>query len=72
MNFVAFFDLNHLVFLDEKHSTERERRYILYGRSIENRVLMIAFTSRREKVRVITARTASRKEREIYGKKETL
>ena len=38
----------------------RETRYILYGRSLEARVLMIGFTHRGGRVRVITARPASR------------
>ena len=62
----AFFDEHYRLFADEVHSTAGERRYILYGRSIENRVLMVGFTVRRHRVRVITARPASRKERQIY------
>ena len=62
----AFFDEQYRLFADEVHSTAGERRYILYGRSIENRVLMVGFTVRRHRVRVITARPASRKERQIY------
>jgi len=62
----CFYDANHRIFEDLRHSTLRERRYILYGRSLENRVLMVGFTHRAAKVRVITARPASRKERKIY------
>jgi len=63
----AFHDPRYRLFADEKHSTSRERRYILYGRSNENRVLMVGFALRGRRVRVITARPASRKERRIYG-----
>jgi uncharacterized DUF497 family protein len=52
------------------HSTDRERRYILYARSLENRVLMVGFTVRRFRVRVITARPASRRERRVYETKK--
>lgn len=38
----------------------------LYGKSLENRILMVGFTLRRKKVRIITARPASSKERIIY------
>jgi uncharacterized DUF497 family protein len=65
----AFYDPRHRLFEDQEHSTSRERRYILYGRSLENRVLMVGFTLRANRVRVITARPASRRERRIYDKR---
>jgi uncharacterized protein len=65
----TFYDPHVLLFEDRRHSSARETRYILYGRSLEARVLMIAFTHRGGKVRVITARPASRKERRIYEAK---
>jgi uncharacterized DUF497 family protein len=63
----SFFDPRYKLFEDAKHSTDLESRYVLYGRSLESRVLMIGFTLRDSKVRIITARPASKKEREIYG-----
>ena len=65
----VFYDPRHRLFEDEKHSTSREARYILYGRGLESRVLMVAFTLRAKLVRVITARPASRRERRIYEKR---
>lgn len=66
----AFYDPRYRLYEDNAHSTEREPRYILYASSIENRVLMVGFTVRGARLRVITARPASRKERSIYeGKK---
>ena len=65
----VFFDPEYKLFEDQKHSTKKEKRFILFGKGIENRVLMIGFTMRRSKVRIITARPASRKERGIYEKK---
>jgi len=62
----AFYDPRYRLFEDVQHSSSRETRYILYGRSLEARVLMVGFTRRGNKVRVITDRTASRKERRIY------
>ena len=56
------------MFADMIHSTARERRYILYGRSLENHILMVGFTLRGSKIRVITARPASKTERRIYGR----
>ena len=61
----AFFDEYYRLFEDLKHSSE-EKRYILYGKSIENRVLMVGFTVRGHRVRIITARPASQRERKIY------
>lgn len=66
----VFFDSNYKLFLDRIHSTAKETRYILFGTSVENRILMVGFTLRALKVRVITARAASKKERVIYGGKE--
>ncbi|NDC36508.1 MAG: BrnT family toxin [Proteobacteria bacterium] len=62
----VFFDAGYKLYNDLKHSAPVEKRYILYGRSLENRVSMIAFAMRGSKVRIITARPASKKEREIY------
>ena len=65
----VFFDEAHKIFVDIKHSVASEKRFIIYGRSLENRVLMIGFTLRSGLVRIITARPASKKEREVYESK---
>lgn len=67
----VFFDPDYKLFKDQKHSTGKETRYILYGQSSENRLLMIGFTVRNKKVRIITARPTSRKERLIYDEKKS-
>ena len=64
----AFFDPSYKLFEDRKHSAPYEQRFILYGKSLEQRILMVGFTLRQTKVRIITARSASRKERNIYEK----
>lgn len=64
----VFFDPNYKLFRDEKHSSSLEERFILYGESLERRILMIGFTVRQKRIRMITARQASRREREVYGK----
>lgn len=66
----AFYDPHYKMFLDVKHTTLRETRYILYGKSLEQRILMIGFTRRKEKVRIITARPASKRERTSYENKK--
>ena len=62
----AFYDPKYKLFEDVRQSTVGENRYILYGRSIENRVLMVGFTLRGRRIRVVTARPASRKERKTH------
>ena len=64
----VFFDANIVIFEDLKHS-QIEKRYIAFGTSHENRILMIGFTVRRNKIRIITARPASKKEKSVYEKK---
>jgi uncharacterized DUF497 family protein len=54
-------------YADAKHSIAGEARYILYGNSVEGRVLMVGFTLRGNRVRIITAWPASRKERAVYA-----
>jgi uncharacterized DUF497 family protein len=66
----AFYDPRYKLYQDAKHSTAGESRHVLYGRSMENRVLMVGFTARGARVRVLTARSASRKERQIYEKEK--
>lgn len=55
---------------DLKHS-EREERSLRLGRSLTGRVLMVAYTVRGagdgEKIRIISARRASGKERTAYA-----
>ena len=62
----VFGDPNLRIYKDLKHSSLLEQRLIAYGRSFEDRVLMLGFTVRRQKIRIITARPASRKERDVY------
>jgi uncharacterized protein len=64
----AFYDERRLITEDTKHSTEEELRFILFGKTKQGRVLFIIFTIRDEKVRVISARDADRKEVEFYEK----
>ena len=57
------------VSLDRKHSTTTEVRYHALGKTDENRAIFLSFTVRGYRVRIISARPASRKERGQYGKK---
>jgi hypothetical protein len=66
----AFFDGEAVIFSDTRHSTTKEKRWIFYGKSIYHNVLMVAFTVRAGKIRIISARKASRKERETYEERK--
>ena len=54
---------------DTTHSAT-EDRYQVLGRTDEGRILFLSFTLRGDKVRVITARDASKKERKTYEEAE--
>lgn len=54
------------IFDDDEHSSD-EKREIIIGHSIENRLLIVSFTEREnDTVRIITARMATPKERRDY------
>ena len=57
------------IFDDESHSAD-ERREIIIGHSIKNRLLIVCFTERpNEKIRIISARQPTMKERKAYEEK---
>ncbi len=62
----AFYDIKLKIFDDLKHSTAKEKRWICFGKSSYHNILMVAFTIRRNKIRIISARKTSQKERNIY------
>jgi uncharacterized DUF497 family protein len=52
-------------FADSDHSVA-EKRYLIVGQSMQRRLLVVAYTERRERIRLISAREATRKERRFY------
>ena len=52
-------------FIDIKHS-QKELRFYSFGKTDKNRLLTIIYTVRNKKIRIISARDQSRKERKIY------
>ena len=60
-----FEDPLFVVFADPRHSVEK-RRFIIIGETAKRKLLMVAYTERSEKVRIISARKATRKERTVY------
>jgi uncharacterized protein len=61
----VFDDDRFLVYSDPDHSQEEERLLII-GKSIQGRLLFVAYTDRAESVRLISAREATRRERRDY------
>lgn len=59
-----------LQFDDVKHS-QKEPRRILLGESDRGRLLALVYTVREGRVRAISARPMSRRERELYENKKT-
>jgi uncharacterized protein len=66
----VFFNLPLLVEPDESHSIIEPRYYVL-GKTNQDRYLFVAFTIRNNKIRVISVRDMSRKERKTYEKANT-
>jgi uncharacterized DUF497 family protein len=61
----AFQDPLARIHADPDHS-QRERRDILIGHSDRQRLLLVAFTDRRGRLRLISARVVTRRERREY------
>ena len=60
------FQQGPVLFPDPGHSRS-ETRYLALGRTVRGRQLAVIFTIRANKIRVISARDMSRKERRIYA-----
>ncbi len=61
----AFLDDGRVIYRDTVHS-ESEERFVLLGKTEKGRLLYIAFTYRRKKIRVISARDINKKEVQLY------
>lgn len=62
----VFFNEPLIITDDEKHS-QIEKRWYLLGQTDSKRLLFIVFTVRDKKIRVISARDMSKKERRVYN-----
>jgi uncharacterized DUF497 family protein len=65
----AFINDPKFILSDEKHSSEKETRYMLWGITNHNRAITIIFTIRSEKIRIISCRDMHKKERREYESK---
>lgn len=65
----VFFQDPLLIAPDHKHS-KGEERWAALGRTADGRALAIVFTLRGDRIRPLSARDMSRKERRLYGQAE--
>ncbi|MBN1613501.1 MAG: BrnT family toxin [Deltaproteobacteria bacterium] len=56
--------------IDDPLHSEDEDRFVLIGRSIQGRLLVIVHTDRGERIRIISTRVATKKERLRYEENE--
>ncbi len=64
----VFNDLYSMTFIDPDHSID-ESRYITIGLSHRGRIIIMSHTNRGDRIRIISAREATRKERKFYEAK---
>jgi len=64
----VFFNEPMLILPDETHS-KSERRHWALGKTNDGRELFVVFTERKGKIRIISARDMSKKERASYHEK---
>lgn len=65
----VFGDPFAITFSDPDHSVD-ELRYLTFGVSLQNRVLVVSHTEREDRIRIISARRATKGERMIYEESE--
>ena len=61
----VFDDLFYVDFYDPKHSVE-EHRFLIIGESNRQRLLIVSYTERDDKIRIISARELTMRERRNY------
>jgi uncharacterized protein len=61
----VFDDPLYVDFYDPDHS-EDEHRYIIIGESSKSHILLVSYTERGDKIRIISARQVTQQERKAY------
>jgi len=61
----VFDDPLYIDFYDPDHADDEER-YIIVGQSQQRRLLVVSYTERRDRIRLISAREATRMEKNAY------
>lgn len=62
----VFADDNRIEIYDEDHSDIDEDRYITIGQLEDRVIVMVVYTDRNNNIRIISARLATNKEKEMY------
>ena len=62
----VFDDTMFITFIDDEHSLDEER-YISIGLSSRGRLLMLAHAEQKDRIRIISARRATKKEEQFYA-----
>ena len=65
----VFDDPMFITVVDDEHSADEER-YITLGLSAQGQLLLVAHTERASRIRIISARRATRKEELFYAEAE--
>jgi len=65
----VFDDPLFIMVIDDEHSADEER-YITIGRSARDRLLVVAHTDRKGRIRIISARPATRGEERFYAESD--
>ena len=60
---------NNALFAEDIKHSQREKRHYALGLTDDKRLLFVAFTIRKNRIRVISARDMSKKERKAYEEK---
>ena len=60
---------NYPLFFGRGKNKESEERMLAYGKTNSDKLLTLVFTIRKNKIRIISARQQSRKERIVYNEK---
>lgn len=63
----VFFDEDKFIFKDIVHS-QHEERFRILGKTKNERLLFVVFTTRRHQIRIISARDINKKEVYLYEK----
>ena len=61
----VFTDPFYIDFYAPDHSDDEER-YVIIGQSQQHRLLVVSYTERKQRMRLISAREATRREKEAY------
>ena len=65
----VFEDLLAVVYEDPDHSAD-EQRFLMIGTSVQNQLLHIAFADQGDRIRIITARKVTKRERKLYEEED--